>query len=146
MSIRSERIVVTERQRCPRRDEGLGMMTPGEDVDAWERGRWAANQAEADAEVAEFMAAHPNGGHHGQFWRWPGEQPRTCSYCGGIHPDDATALVAAGWRAEGTDKSYKRYMEPPSGDGHISPPVKLYVQHFDAEQRDAFNRALRGGV
>lgn len=141
MNVRQERVTIVGRQRCPRRDEGLGYREQAPDADAWERGRWAANQQEADAEVAEFMAQHPNGGHHGQFWRWPGEQPRTCSFCGGIHPDDAVALVRAGWRIDGTDKGYKRYMEPPGG--HISPPVKLYVQHFDEQQIAAFNEAIR---
>lgn len=144
MSTRSERITIVGRQRCPRRDEGVGYREQSPEADAWERGRWAANQAEADAEAADFMSRHPTGGISAYLaWRWDGEQPRTCSFCGGIHPDDATALMRAGWHLGVTDKSYKRYMDPPDG-APLTPPVKLYVQHFSAQQIDAFNAAMRG--
>lgn len=35
----------------------------------------------------------------GEVVRWPAkvQQPRTCSACGGIHPDDCLALVRDGW-------------------------------------------------
>lgn len=71
-------------------------------------------------------------------WRW---QPRTCSYCGGVHPDDAIRLISEGWRSGGTTKSYKRYLEP-SGKWSPVPPVKLYVHHFDDEHIKRFNAAL----
>jgi hypothetical protein len=142
MSVLSERIAIAGRQRCPRRDEGLGYAEKSPDVDTWQLGRWAATQAEADAEVAEFIARYPTGSHHGKYWHWAYMQPRTCSFCGGIHPDDAITLVVNGWRTDMTDKGYKRYMEPP-GDESISPPVKLYAQHFTDSQREAFNAALR---
>ena len=79
------------------------------------------------------------------LWSYGGEQPRTCSFCGGVHPDDAIALIRAGWRVQDTDKGDKRYMAPPSGHPSPVPPVKLYVQHCTEEQIEHFNRALRGG-
>jgi hypothetical protein len=43
-------------------------------------------------------------------WKW---QPRTCSYDGGVHPEDAIRLLREGWVLEGTTKGYKSYMHPP---------------------------------
>lgn len=143
MSERANRIVKVEAQSCPRRTGELGPWKRDEGLDAWERGRLAATQEEADAEVAEFMTAHPNGSIGHVLWSYGGEQPRTCSFCGGVHPEDAIALIVSGWRVGGTDKSYKRYIEPPLGQPHPVPPVKVYAQHFTPEQVDAFNAALR---
>jgi hypothetical protein len=122
----------------------LGPWEYREGMDAWETGRWARTREEADAEVADFMARHPSGSMADTLWGFGGEQPRTCSFCGGIHPDDAIALVRAGWRIDATDKGYKRYMHPPAGQREPSPPVKLYVQHFTSDQIAAFNAALGG--
>jgi hypothetical protein len=98
--------------------------------------------------------------------RWPGgPRPRTCSYCGSAHPDDAIRMVLAGWDVEATTKSYKRYLHPPGwaearrrwhvavragvdpvesfgGPASPVPPVKVYVTHFNDTQRQAFNAAL----
>jgi hypothetical protein len=113
MSVRASRIVKLESITCPRRIGDFGPWAREEGLDAWERGRWAATQEEADAEVAEYMAANPRGGIGNVLWCYPGEQPRTCSFCGGIHPDDAVELLRAGWTVDCTGKSYKRYLEPP---------------------------------
>lgn len=55
---------------------------------------------------------------------------RTCSYCGGLHPDDAIAAVEKGCVVEGTTKAYKRYILVPNKhagkivvDGGQSGPV-----------------------
>lgn len=145
MSERQKRIRRVEPQRCPRRDENpmADQSFPGPDW--WETGQWAATQKEADAEVAEFMAAHPNGGIGNVLWCYGGEQPRTCSYCGGVHPDDAVTLIQLGWNVDPTDKRYKRYLEPPTYRPFPSPipPVKLYLQHCSQEQIDSLNAALR---
>jgi len=167
VSARADRVVRTEQQRCPRRDENPVNSAHFSHADWWERGRWASTQQEADAEVAEMIAESPNVSSVGNLtWGYGGEQPRTCSYCGGIHPDDAIALIKAGWSVDATDKGYKRYLEPPgyrayaesfwkvrAGDmseAHRpprvespTPPVKLYVQHFNAEQIAAFNVVLK---
>ena len=68
-----------------------------------------------------------------------GDGYRACSFCGGMHPDDAIAFVKAGCEVEGTDKGYKRYLR---GQG-IGGPGKLYIQHFSKDQVAEFNNALR---
>ena len=102
--------------------------------------------------------------HRGGFYGgtlWPGgPRPRTCSYCGGVHPEDAIELLKAGWTVEATSKAYKRYLEPPGyreqmrdwkpggppSENWIEspvPPVKLYVYHLNQEQIDRFNDVKR---
>lgn len=103
----------------------------------------------------------PWGGRPEHVWNWPW-QPRVCSFCGGVHPDDAIRLLKEGWHLDSTDKAYKRYLEPPGGtlgfdhEGRLFgaragvyvppwgpvPPVELYTQHFDGEQITLFNAAL----
>jgi hypothetical protein len=161
------RIKRVEPQTCPRRTGELGPWPRTEGLDWWETGRWAATQGEADAEVADFMSTPGAGGIGHVLWSYGGEQPRTCSFCGGIHPDDAVTLLKAGWEVGVTDKGYKRYLEPPGHREHHEalmqwlrggregeapegrypspvPPVKVYTMHFSPEQVEAFNAALRG--
>ncbi len=168
-SPRASRIQRLEAQTSPRRMGEIGPWKYDEGLDWWERGRWAATQDEADAEVADFMSSPGAGGIGHVLWSYGGEQPRTCSFCGGIHPEDAVMLLKTGWEVGVTGKAYKRYLEPPGhreyhealmrwlrtgGDGeaperrHPSPvpPVKLYTMHFSPEQVEAFNAALRGGA
>lgn len=121
----------------------IGPWKHAAESDWWERGRWASTKDQADAEVAEFMERNPNGSIGNVFWEW-GEEPRTCSFCGGIHPDDAARLIREGWCVDPTTKSYKRYLEPPKRrQGGLIPPVKVYVQHFSIDQIDVFNAALK---
>lgn len=100
--------------------------------------------------------------------KWPEgfTKPRTCSYCGSVHPDDLIALVEQGWEFDPSTKSYKSYWQPPGFiermnaalrditqlvDGrlgeprHVSPvpPVKLYHNHLRAEQADRINAMLK---
>ena len=164
MSARASRIERVGEQECPRRAEGGGHLWPLPDY--WETGTWARNKEEADAEVAEFMAGMPASGIGNVLWLYPGNQPRTCSFCGGGHPDDLTDLIRAGWEIGPTDKGYKHYLEPPGFMEYLReawsvvvgqaspklqyplpvPPVKLYVQHFSPEQIAAFNAAVKAGV
>lgn len=164
MTPRSERLVNVEPTTCGRRMNDFGPWERTDNLDHWQRGRWAATVEESDAEVAEFMTAHPTGFIGKVLWDYGGEQPRTCSFCGGVHPDDAIALIEAGWTVDCTTKAYKRYLEPPgyhdymlriqaagwnverAGEPRVEspvPPVKLYVQHFNAEQIARFNAALQ---
>lgn len=95
----------------------------------------------------------------GTYWPAGEPRPRTCSYCGGVHPDDSVLLIMRGWEVETTTKTYKRYLHPPGHRAAIAeteasgfstwigprspvPPVKLYTYHFDERQADAFNAAL----
>jgi len=130
-----------ERMTCPDRRG----KPPGWDVgnqDYWSTNRW--------------------GPYYGATWPAGFPQPRVCSFCGGVHPDDAITLVAAGWESESTGKNYKRYLEPPGYHAWLStafksvgvprelepmpvsplPPVKLYVWHFNDEQTGRFNQVL----
>ena len=91
------------------------------------------------------------------FWngmRYPalpdGSRVRTCSFCGGAHPEDVIRLLEAGWEDERTDKPYKGYLHPPGtklhdhrtfhrGEKVPRPPlldtmfgqVKFYAPHFE---------------
>ena len=128
-----------EKLTCPRRMNELGPWEHEEGLDWWRLNFWDINP--------KFQ------------WQWPW-QPCTCSFCGGVNPDDAVRLVKEGWHVDSTNKLYKRYLEPPGGklgmeyEGRVFgagvyvppwgpvPPVKLYTQHFDGEQITLFNAAL----
>jgi hypothetical protein len=182
----------TEKQTCPRRvqEPGPWDRAPGQDL--WRRDRWsidrAAVDAAHDAEDAAGLKRHNENnarvgqppvsleeyrtkwfvrGENADLWHWSGEVPRTCSFCGGVHPEDAIRLVSDGWEVESTSKSYKRYLTPPGsalrhhaflaslrdrsrepGEGVPSvwsptPPVKLYAMHFDADQIGRLDDAMR---
>jgi len=93
-------------------------------------------------------------GGGGTSWPWPWN-PRTCSFCGGAHPQDILRLLAEGWEAGSTTKAYKWYLEVPGYHDHMDrvlsvigthrlppepryqpaiPPVKVYSAHFSVEQ------------
>lgn len=65
---------------------------------------------------------------------------RQCSFCGGIHPDDAIAIIKDGGSVGVTDKSYKRYL---GRRGDANGMIKLYTMHFSPAQAAGFNEALR---
>lgn len=104
-------------------------------------GRWPKNDEEWAAEVEELRAEGTLFSPESLRWPEGSSPPRTCSYCGGAHPEDLIELVRSGWLVEPTDKGYKRYVNTPNGDS-IVPPVKLYVPHFDADQIARFNEEL----
>lgn len=130
---------------CPRRAEGYPEFLQGV-PDTWECNRWSGRAAD----------------------RWPAdfERPRTCSFCGGVHVDDALALIEKGWEIGLTTKRYKLYLHPPGsmlhhkrtmaaletgGTGDLPeptvlapvPPVKLYGMHATADQLERLNQALK---
>lgn len=100
--------------RCPRR------LLVGEGVDRWIRTRWNGDGAQ---------------------WPEAVNRPRTCSCCGGVHPDDVIDLLIDGWSLSITDKHYKMYLEPT--DGNVSPPAKVYLQHFTREQCERADEIVR---
>ena len=101
----------------------------------------------------QYFITHPT------TWPEGSPIPRICSYCGGIHPEDAMELITLGWELEPTGKHYKRYMHPHGAKEHVdklcqairdrvdpdwtfvdaSPPVKLYTWHFTEAQAEQFN-------
>ena len=152
----------TERQTCGRRMTELGPWDRAEDLDEWRRDRWFTDEAEDQRYRDEWQAKHGTD-MPSRMWRGPGPLPRICSFCGGINPEDAIALIEAGWEVGATTKGYKRYLNPPGsgtrhqammhnmseGRGYLAPsvwsptpPVKLYVQHFTEAQIERFNAAL----
>ena len=180
---------MSERQTCPRRLECGQRETL---ADIWEEDRWCIDadviRAKHDAEdvrglrehneraalyhheppitLEEYRAKWYVRGPNNDLWLWSWGPPRTCNFCGGIHPEDALRLLADGWEAEGTGKNYKRYLQPPGahtmheaylasikdtsrepGQGVPSiwmptPPVKVYFQHFTPEQGAKWNEIL----
>lgn len=157
---------MSEKQTCPRRMNEMGPWEYKENLDHWITDRWTTDHDAAEAKRQEFRDNNPNGSISATAdeWLWSWGPPRTCDFCGGIHPEDAIRLVQDGWEVGGTGKAYKRYLNPPGtrqrhnaamrsvgeGDAGFSrvpsvwtpgPPVKLYVMHFSDEQIEQFNLA-----
>jgi len=87
----------------------------------------------------------------GDAVKWPVgfEHPRTCSYCGGAHPEDILALMKLGWEVQPTEKNYKRYLHPPGYAARLRddtnspvPPLKFYTWHLTLAQIDRYNAIL----
>lgn len=142
---------VVETHVCPRRAEG-GPLAYNAEFDEWRRNRWSMDIRRKQRETQKYVERQNRKFGHGSMsvsetadcWLDVGPVPRTCSYCGGIHPDDAITLFSRGWTLEITGKSYKRYMRPPARlDWDPVPPVKLYVMHFSAEQCDRMNELMQ---
>jgi hypothetical protein len=137
-----------ERQSCPRRVQSLGPWSHDDDKsDRWDHHSWSGVYSTPDG-CGGTWPSFPQG-----F-----ERPRTCSHCGGVHPEDAITLLHLGWEVEATTKSYKRYLEPPGYTAAMesalrneehkvvrspAPPVKVYVQHFNEDQISRFNALLK---
>lgn len=131
------------RQTCPRRMREHGWWDHREGLDVWCTDRWAATQEEADARVADMLARSPNIASVGNMvWVYSETRPRTCSFCGSIHPDDAVTLLREGWRVRVTHRPDMRYLEPPTDRPPLSPPVQLYVVHFSDEQVFTFDQVM----
>jgi len=64
--------------------------------------------------------------------RWPEgfPKPRTCSFCGGVHPEDLIELIKMGWEFEPSSKGYKSYWHPPGMAGYFTALVKDFVDAF----------------
>lgn len=166
-----------EVQTCGRRTGDWGPWQRGLNLDRWYRDRWGTLLGRR---FKRWLHHHETWGYKllsrvyklldkgipyqgGTLWEWPW-YPRTCSFCGGVHPADALRLVHEGWEVEWSDKGYKAYMNPPgyraamsrimdatrkrepTGAKHWSwspvPPVKLYTQHFTEQDAAEFNAAL----
>lgn len=98
---------------------------------------------------------------------WPEgfKQPRVCSYCGSVNPEDLLSLIKLGWEYEASTKGYKSYWNPPGTAKYHSeilgnfekfisekgieamvvqaiPPVKLYGNHLTPELLANINSLL----
>lgn len=161
-----------ETTTCPRRMQEIGPWKYEPNLDSWQTNRWLTDPEEVaklHAEIEAKSTSKINWGLYNDLWLWESSPPpRTCSFCGGINPDDAIKLIEQGWEAESTYKRYKRYLNPPGnqtrheaylascrdpnrepGQGVPSiwsptPPVKLYVQHFSDDQIAKFNAIIQG--
>lgn len=72
--------------------------------------------------------------------------PRTCSFCGSVHPNDVIEIIKGGGTTEkATGKSYKGYLYRGATQTHLPSHMKFYLQHFSQEQVDALNAAMKGG-
>lgn len=131
------------KQTCQRRIQDAGPWEHGEGLDTWETDRWS------------------RGKHVKWNWEW---KPRTCSFCGSVHPEDALRLLDEGWELDATGKTYKVYLMPPGFRQSMEtrlknlreqgepigpsvwspvPPVKLYTHHCDQQQVDKLNDSLQ---
>lgn len=142
---------------CPRM---VGNPLQRLDRGRWLRGRWGLLHRLRDA--AQRWADPRRAG--GTQWPAGFPAPRTCSACGGCHPEDAIALLRDhGWEIERSVKPWKAYLHPPGygaqlerfalgilGPGeklpgeepsHPSPvpPVTVYGAHFTPEQLRLLN-------
>ena len=152
---------VEDVQRCPRRDENpqADYMCPL--PDEWWENSWVLDLDKLQHEQATLAAG-------GTCWRWDW-MPRTCSYCGSLHPEDVLKLLAEGWEHEkATGKNYKGYLHPPGYHDHCQrvlgaigdeaaeqkvfaeskfwspvPCTKLYIMHFSKEQIGQLNAAIQ---
>lgn len=180
-----------ETQTCPSRMREAGPWEHKPDLDRWETDRWSADeeavQAKHDLEDSMRLAQHNERnaqrgeppitmeelhtkwfvrGRSNDLWFWSWGPPRTCSFCGGVYPEDALRLLSEGWENEHA-KAYKGYLNPPGsssrnqaflasirdkarepGEGVPSvwsptPPVKLYVWHFDESQLARLNSLVQ---
>ena len=59
------------KQTCPRRTKEFGPWEHKEHLDKWNDYRWSCKDAK---------------------WKWPWN-PRSCSFCGSIHPEDALYII-----------------------------------------------------
>lgn len=151
----------SELHKCPRRMEGPFRFS---EFDTWQRDRWKNTKEEADKAIEEFKARNsPGSSMSDPQWHGDSPQPRTCSFCGSIHPDDLLQLLLEGWELEPTDKGYKYYVHPKGWRENFNkrmssftggptdiprfwsptPPVKSYVMHASEEQIKKLNDALK---
>jgi len=111
MRLRLIRLLPAEKQMCPRRGE-LGGMPLAKGVEGPDR--W---------ERRMFRS-----------------KMRYCSWCGGLHPEDALEAIGKGKRDERTTKRYKFYL---SGKEFQNGQAKVYVQHFSKQQLEELNSLIR---
>lgn len=119
-----------DRHSCPRYLGSGG-------TDLWLTDRWGRLSTRWRRWVARPTNARP-------IPVWPAgfTRPRSCSYCGGVHGEDALALLVEGWRVDPTSSEYKRFLIPPRGLGHAVPPVKLYSWHMTPHLMERWNALI----
>lgn len=105
---------MTKDNLCPRRINFM-YFKHGNTADKWENDRW------------------DNSSWDSQF----GEPPRTCSHCGGVHPQDAIRLLKSGMKLVLSTKYYKAYIE--HSKFRPTPPIKFYTQHASEEEIHIIN-------
>lgn len=151
--------MIADNHRCPRRDEGPYLSDPN-GTDTWRTDTW----------VGSFHVVTTIDGPQGdpveKCFPWK-RAPRTCSFCGSLHPDDVIELLEDGWELDPTTKRYKYYLNPP-GHANVSaarlnanlkrdfdrvlPSVpnvvgvlaKFYTMHFSEAQIRRVNDVLKG--
>lgn len=123
----------------------------GNEYDLWETGRWSVWQKLRDWWL-NWTSRHYGGTYWSRSW---GKPPRSCNYCGGIHPEDMIEMMTRGWRIESTKGGSKFYLWPPGCrpwemvcgspsappwvPGPI-PPIKGYSCHFSEDKISLINR------
>ena len=155
--IRNRLNIVEKGITCGSRMEQMGPWDRKEGLDNWTTGRWrnklhrrwvkyAHRDYERSNKIDAFLrklkdktGIYISWYHGGTLWEW-GKQPRNCTFCGSVHPDDAIEFINKEWTLHRA-KGYKYYLNPSEGP-HPVPPVKLYTWHVSKEQADALNKAL----
>lgn len=72
------------------------------------------------------------------FWSREVNGDRTCSFCGGMHPDDFVKIMekirdgVEGYRIDQSDKSYKVYVHQPDVKNADDGAIKFYKYHITA--------------
>jgi len=149
------RFATAERHTCPLRGLSPHWLEKSPWLDRWLCGTWGTALERAwndlwhgDQERLgwrllwwlfqhELIDRYPHLQHFPR-WSWPW-QPRVCSYCGSVHPDDAVRLRREGWRIVGTTQEHKRYLQPPAA-WSPAPCVKVYLLHTTVDQYAALVR------
>jgi len=99
--------------------------------------------------------------HEESSWPEHYQEPRICSGCGGVHPEDVFRMIKDGWTDEICDGHHKGYLHPPGWQVEVrawgkskerraakgkdifenyphnpikGPPIKFYIAHFEDEQ------------
>ena len=167
-----------EVQTCGRRMSEYGPWEMSEHLDWWETNRWLSPEMAAaelakkrEAAAAEYEATKGRYQVHysndDRAWLSPLPIPRTCSFCGSVHPEDLIKLLEAGWEIDRA-KSYKLSVHPPGWSKSIvplpetefvpdgpaqpkgwspTPCVKFYMQHVTSSaQAERLEQARRSSL
>ncbi len=150
-----------ERTTCPQRVGQWGPWKKEEGLDRWRDDRWSRLQAWRSRLEQWADPEHRLGQPY--VWREVQQPPRSCSFCGSGHPEDAIRLLKAGWEVErqpghpridmdppGHREAQSRFMKAfrarvklmaPSVSSPV-PPVKFCCRHFTVDQAKRWNDHL----
>lgn len=109
--------IIYEKHECPRRAEVPYQIIPPPD-------HWVTN----------------NWKRKGSEWPKGIKMPRSCDYCGSVHPGDVPYLIENNFRISPSTKGYKYYIDGPSS---ISPCIKLYTMHISEEHKNKINMKIK---